>query len=95
MGLYIPGMELPEKGKYRTIIIYDDGTVCAHYEDRQLGKAVPVPAHGRLIDADALNYTMIYREHWLRGIGYEALAVWAEDIKNAPTIIPTEEGNNG
>lgn len=86
MGLYIPGMELPEKGKYRTIIIYDDGTVCAHYEDRQLGKAVPVPVHGRLISAELLKaeFTGNFRD------AYETALVKAL-IDCSPTIIPTEE----
>ena len=37
---------------------------------------VPVPPHGRLIDADALPYLDI---EW-------------EDVVDAPTIIPAEEG---
>ena len=48
---------------------------------------VPEP-HGRLIDADALNYTMLYKENWMRGTGIEAPAVWRKDIDAAPTIIP-------
>lgn len=51
---------------------------------------VPEP-HGRLIDADALNYTMLYKENWMRGTGVEAPAVWRKDIDAAPTIIPASE----
>lgn len=46
---------------------------------------VPIPPHGRLIDADALGefpYNMDFCD------GYEA----DEWVRNAPTIIPAEEG---
>lgn len=36
---------------------------------------IEIPAHGRLIDADALNYTMLYKEDWIAGTGTEAPAV--------------------
>lgn len=49
-----------------------------------------VPPHGQLIDADALDYTMLYKENWMRGTGVEAPAVWKSDIDSAPTIIPAE-----
>lgn len=52
-----------------------------------------LPPHGRLIDADALNYKMLYKENWMRGTGVEAPAVWKKDIEDAPTIIPAEEAN--
>ena len=52
---------------------------------------VPVPPHGDLIDRDALNYTMLYKENWMNGTGVEAPAVWKKDIDNAPTIIPASE----
>lgn len=52
---------------------------------------IEIPPHGRLIDADALNYTMLYKENWMSGTGVEALAVWRKDIEDAPTIIPADE----
>lgn len=52
---------------------------------------IPVPPHGRLIDADALDYTMLYKENWMSGTGVEAPAIWRKDVENAPTIIPAEE----
>ena len=64
-------------------------------EDTHLvkAKAVPVPPHGRLKDVDALDYTMLYKENWMRGTGIEAPGVWKSDIDAAPTIIPTEESD--
>lgn len=49
MGVYID-MEMPTKG-YRLILVHADGTV--QISDGET-TAVPVPPHGRLIDADAL-----------------------------------------
>jgi len=53
---------------------------------------VPVPPHGKLIDADTLNYTMLYKENWMSGTGVEALAVWKKDIDACLIIIEAEEG---
>ena len=59
MGIYIDGMEMPKEGSWTTVRIYPDGT-CARPNwqgDCTLikgTKAVPVPPHGRCIDADAL-----------------------------------------
>ena len=51
-----------------------------------------LPPHGRLIDADALNYSRvrIYHEDGTVG-GYNAVVLSAE-IKDAPTIIEAEGG---
>lgn len=40
----------------------------------------------RLIDADAISYTMLYKENWLKGTGVEAQGVFKSDIDNMPTI---------
>lgn len=54
---------------------------------------LPLPeGHGRLIDADKLNYTMLYKENWMRGTGVEAPAIWKSDIDAADTIVPAEGG---
>lgn len=60
MGVYIKGIEMPSK-KAIAVVIHPDGTaysakmfagVCTEYLADCT--AVPVPPHGRLIDADAL-----------------------------------------
>lgn len=51
MGVYIKDMEMPKDGCHHIICIYADGTVAT---GRREYRAVPVPPHGRLIDADAL-----------------------------------------
>ena len=42
----------------------------------------------RTIDADAIPYTMIYRENWMRGTGGEEQAAWKSSIDAMPTIEP-------
>ena len=103
MGVYIKGMEMPF-----TCLNCDFhkcaggvGDFCSLTKRRQFRFKnrpkdcplieVPEP-HGRLIDADALNYTMLYKENWMSGTGVEAPAIWKKDIDNAPTIIEEEEG---
>lgn len=49
----------------------------------------------RLIDADAITYTMMYKESWLKGEGHEASAVWKETIDKMPTVdaVPVRRGH--
>ena len=42
----------------------------------------------RLIDADAIPYTMLYKEDWLKGTGVEKPGVWKDTIDAMPTIQP-------
>lgn len=48
---------------------------------------VPVPDHGRLIDADALNVYDISPVY-----GFSVMGATEEDIIQAPIIIPAEDG---
>lgn len=99
MGIYLPNMEMPKEG-FVEILIRDDGTVQqtgqsyridgADYYTPYVGEmpimyeAVPVPPHGRLIDADALKLDLT------RFYGGEVTA--KRLIDEQPTIIPAEEG---
>lgn len=59
MGVYIPGIKLPkdEPGAFQVIVMYvgADGKLRAECEGTH--EVLPVPPHGRLIDADALTET--------------------------------------
>ena len=89
MDVLIKGMEMPLPGTFNIIYIYSDGQV--HMPSWGKGmtptngvKAIPIPPHGRLIDADALGsfpYNMDFCD------GGEA----DEWIQNAPTVIPASE----
>lgn len=101
MGVYID-MEMPKEG-FIEILIRDDGTVQqtgqsyridgTDYYTPYVGempvihKAVPVPPHGRLIDADAIPYNKIM----LDGDDFY-YGVTIPYIDRMPTIIEAEEG---
>ena len=99
MGIYLPNMEMPRKGQM--LVIFPDGTsyVCFNGMRERLTQttAVPVPNHGRLIDADALlkddsrKYDMYRgangRDTMLDDVCHRAIQ-WT--IDDAPTIIPKE-----
>ena len=88
MGVYLPDMEMPKPGE--VIRIYNNGEArkCPVTEQKafEVGIAVPVPAHGRLIDADALTISTAVP---LDGKPYRYIHI--DNIKAAPTIIPAEE----
>lgn len=46
----------------------------------------------RLIDADAIPYTMLYKENWLKGTGVEKPGVWKDTIDAMPTIEARKKG---
>jgi len=95
-GIYIPGMEMPASCGFCPFENHtDDGYECringclTEYQKRPDGcPLVPVPDHGRLIDADAVRTQIdkdrpgrAYKDAWTLTV-----------IDHAPTIIPAEEG---
>ena len=46
----------------------------------------------RLIDADSIPYTMLYKENWHKGTGVEAQGVFKSDIDKMPTIEERKTG---
>jgi len=92
MGIYIKGMEMPKGTEGTTIFaIRPDGMV----EDVMgcyIGKAIPVPDHGRLIDADdKINQLKTLIEQVPRPF-QEVLYQYAIDLlERCPTVIPASE----
>ena len=106
MGVYLPNMEMPTRcGRCdMRIPVYDDG-IFDHYECcitaaiiDNLGEKmedcplIPVPDHGRLIDADALIKNLSLDENDAENGASLLMAIFIEVLKAAPTIIPAEEG---
>jgi hypothetical protein len=93
MGIYIKGFKMPEGG-YRTIeIAYDaDGHPMAITDGGDVFDVIPVPAHGRLIDANALARFLLNKYWDSSWISSSVLDRFVSEIANAPTIIPAEEG---
>ena len=87
MGVYIKCIEMPttEQG-VRTINIYADGVV-TNYAEVTIGKAVPVPPHGDLIDRNALLDTATI--HWSQTTNESCFPI--DEIEDAPTIIPASK----
>lgn len=92
--ILIKGMEMPKKGNIG-FLLYSDGSVeicgTGSLSKPLFGvpfeKAVALPPHGRLIDADELSYHTI-TDYKLEGHNVIDL----EDIENAPIVL---EANNG
>lgn len=101
MGVYIAGMEMPKScfdcnfcveayegaGVYSCVV--SDKCVCrgaGRHDDCPL---VPVPKHGRLIDADALEY---HADNVRDPMGRTEKTVMWKKIESAQTILPAEEG---
>ena len=108
-GLYLSGMEMPKEGNETILRLMPDGTVLDQYGHHLALKAVPVPEHGRLIDADALKGQM-ERNLWAiedkaekelgfdetlrRGMQY-GHAVCIGAVNDAPTIIHADKEGEG
>lgn len=109
MSILIKGMEMPTSFEECQTVLgccdaFEDGTVwcrLAHGyigDERTVCPIVPVPPHGRLIDADALKLShckecTLYPDKCLEktdeGCDWESIY----HIEHcAPTIIPAEEG---
>lgn len=100
MSILIKGMEMPTK-ENAVILITPSGDVWMigdmPNEDTHLvkAKAVPVPPHGRCIDADALEKEGADIHENIVCCGYVEDSIWGfsrEMIEKAPTIIEAEDG---
>ena len=112
MGVYIKGLEMPKSCYYCPFTVLKNGrrAYCpfchAEYSnpsnepDGRLANCplIPIPPHGRLIDADALTKMCqeMQRIEW-NNKAYPYSWAYAYEsfeggIDNAPTIIPAEEG---
>ena len=96
MGVYINGMELPDKNHLVLVEIDSNGDVFAAYDGGRTKlvqyKAVPVPPHGDLIDRYDLKNKEITFDHdeW-NDTFHDGLLFVTNLIDNAPTTIPASE----
>lgn len=103
MGVYIPGMEMPEDG-FITITVTSDGRVVGnskkengkfeYLDNEDIAKAVPVPPRGRLGALDALKARATKRlyasNHGSMAEAYYAALI--DLIDEEPTVIPADTG---
>lgn len=98
MSVYITNMDIP-KDEAVALYIYPDGRVKLWRPQAAVSheyKAVPVPPHGRLIDADkqdAQIETLIERHlHGYTKSTWDFVCELRDILKRNSTIIPAEEG---
>lgn len=98
-GIYIPGMKMPTRGEYRCVVrTWGEEVTIDLYGDEELrGVVIPVPDHGRLIDANALTKIIIDQENNEYNIKHQprnwakAMCAFEEIVVDAPTIIQADE----
>ena len=101
-GIYIPGLKFPNEDGVLTLRVWGNGMVESldGYHSFLLSgiKAVPVPDHGRLIDADALKESIKEARKAQPEIAdvydndYFLVAEW---LASAPTVIPADPAEEG
>lgn len=104
MSILIKGMEIPTscfQCEFRTKIdpnnlmciisqkTFEDRFYHIEHRDESC-PLVPVPEHGRLIDADAMQEEW-YRLNFDRKISDGTLAYWNYQLSKMPTIIPADK----
>lgn len=99
MSVLIKGMEMPsdEIGQcgYTDIRVWYDGTVevlRGYHIQETSQKAIPVPPHGRLVDADKIYNAVEQRYKMSSGIEHRCYRELLDLICEVPTIIEAEEG---
>ena len=98
MSILIKGMEMPKDEEMLCINIYPDGKVCINLdlECERIATAAPVPKHGDLIDRQKLNKKKKYCFQTQGGAFPKSeWYIKAEDLFNAPTIIPADPAEEG
>lgn len=91
MGIYISRMKMPNPGQIVLVEIDENDNVFAAYDGGRTKlaqyTAIPVPPHGKLIDADMLPISTAVP---LDGKPYRYVHI--DNIESVPPIIPAEEG---
>ena len=91
-GVYIPKIEMPESC-WDCFACHDGWCIInqkieGHRTVTHSCPLIPVPDHGRLIDADALKEHFPHDEDWDYPVNTHSLV--CETIDDVPTIIPAE-----
>lgn len=94
-GVYIKGLKMPTDFSGTRLIIYPNGQVLfphrTYFDELHGVEAIPVPDHGRLVDADALqNDGWVLHKQVMRLGGY-AIHEMPLSYPSIPTIIPADK----
>ena len=89
-GIYIPGAKIPNGNYVRVLMLHKDGTCVDGIGN--VFKVIPVPPHGRCIDAEKIYDAVEQRYRMSSGIEHRCERDFLDLICAAPTIIQAEEG---
>lgn len=97
MSILIRGIEMP-KEYGRCMVIFPDGRVTTEFGSLVIANAVPVPPHGRLVDADKMIWRLTPNEEFYPTeadrFEYDNGRLMVRDIRSfirdQPTVIPAE-----
>lgn len=89
MSIYINGDIRPGVSGFYRIIVMGDGTV-TDIQGEPIGKAIQLPPHGRLIDADVLERNLREMAGYQHGDRQQGILGCCSTICSADTIIPAD-----
>ena len=89
-GIYIPNISMPKDGSFEVLVVHDNGIVTKGFfpNENEHTKAIFIPDHGRLIDADAIDYDDYW---WNKHYSARDCKQAEKMIKEQPTIIPADK----
>lgn len=88
MSILIKGIGMPKKKNGAVLIIYPDGR-CV-FEDGKEYKAVPVPPHGKLIDADAVERNLVKMQMAQKDVVAHGIRKSRAVVRDMATVIEAE-----
>ncbi len=95
MGIYIKNMEMPKDGVYWCeISVADDiAMITIHGEDRKSFPLVPIPPHGRLIDADAVERNLVKMQMAQKDVVGHGIRKSRAVVRDMATVIPADKND--
>ena len=94
MDILVKGMEMPTGCSPLTLKVWPDGQVeiIDADEEWKASEVIPVPPHGRLIDADVLTRSQGFHGFiYENGLAYVEVGEVVDLINAAPTVISASE----
>lgn len=90
-GVYINGLKMPSDGWHKVLMVFSDGRV-TDYDGNLVGRAIPVPDHGDLIDVGAFldGCSKLADDQEMGQVQMEIIKLFMSTIVPTPTIIPSE-----
>ncbi len=93
MSVLIKYMEMPKDGVYwcEIGVAGEIAMITIHGEDRKSFHLIPIPPHGRLIDADAVERNLIKMQMAQKDIVGHGIRKSRAVVRDMATIIPADK----